>query len=86
MVKFSLIQLAVCCTSVGAFAPIASTKVGTSTQMPMAVEDESSRRSFFNKIVGSTAVAGMALLQTPFPANAFGGGGKLKRVNDKLAR
>merc|ERR1719261_143149 len=47
------------------------------------VEDESSRRSFFNKVIGSTAVAGISLLQAPFPANAIGGG--LKKVNAKLA-
>lgn len=49
----------------------------------MMEDESSSRRSFFNKIVGSTAVASLSLLQAPFPANAIGGG--VKKVNAKLA-
>lgn len=85
MVKFYLFQLALTCASVGAFAPIASPNAvapSTTTELSM-VQDESSRRSFFNKIIGSTVVAGVSLLQAPFPANAIGGG--LKKVNAKLA-
>lgn len=85
MLKFYLVQFALVCASVGAFAPNPSSNVGTAssaTKLSM-IEDESSRRSFFNKIVGSTAAAGITLLQAPFPANAIGGG--IKKVNAKLA-
>ena len=87
--KLSLIQLAVCTVSVGAFAPLSkkgTVSLSSSTKMSM-VEDsstESSRRSFFNKVVGSAAIAGVSLLQAPFPANAIGGG--IKKVNAKLVR
>jgi hypothetical protein len=88
MVKFTLIQVALCIASVGAFAPAALTSVSVSTttelSMKSILEDESSRRSFFNKVVGTTAVAGLTLLQSPFPANALGGG-KLNKINAKLA-
>jgi hypothetical protein len=86
MVKFSLIQLALCCASVGAFAPAPiSTPSVSSTALPMSTEEDSSasRRSFFHKIVGSTAIASLSLLQSPTPALAFGG--RLKAVNAKLA-
>jgi len=92
--KFSLIQIALCSTSVGAFAPISSSssssssplrKISTETELSMvAVENNNDdRRSFFNKVVGSVAIAGVSLLESPFPANAIGGG--LKKVNAKLA-
>lgn len=82
--KLSLFQLAFCSVSVGAFAPI-SRAPSSSTQMTMVNDEDSasSRRSFFNKVVGSAALAGATLLQSPFPANAIGGG--LKKVNAKLA-
>lgn len=83
MVKFSLITLTLTFVSVGAFAPLATPYVASTTKLSM-VEDESTRRSFFNKIVGITAGAGLGLLQAPFPANAIGGG--IKKVNAKLAR
>lgn len=84
--KLSLIQLSICAVSVGAFAPISTSTVSSSTKMSMVNNDDqdSSRRSFFNKVVGSAAIAGVSLLQAPFPANAIGGG--IKKVNAKLAR
>ncbi len=79
--KLCLIQLTLC-ASVGAFAPIA--KPSSTTSKLSMINDESSRRSFFDKIVGSSAVVGLTLLQSPVPANAIGGG--IKKVNAKLAR
>lgn len=96
--KFSLIQVALFSTSVvnhvNAFTPTptsfsvknTSTSTGTSTGTPSSTKmsmTNDDRRSFFHKIVGSAAIAGVTLLQTPFPANAIGGG--LKKVNAKLA-
>jgi hypothetical protein len=79
--KLNLIQLTLLCTSVSAFAPAA--KPTTSKTTLSMINDDSTRRSFFDKIAGATAAAGLTLLQAPLPANAIGGG--IKKVNAKLA-
>jgi hypothetical protein len=81
--KLAVFQIALTCASVSAFAPNVATSAPSTTKLSM-VDDDSSRRSFFNKVVGSTAVVGLSLLQSPFPANAIGGG--INKVNAKLSR
>mmetsp|Transcript_24543 Transcript_24543/g.30183 ORF Transcript_24543/g.30183 Transcript_24543/m.30183 type:complete len:289 (+) Transcript_24543:146-1012(+) len=88
MVKLYLIQAAICINTISAFAPISSVQtqknVANLSMSPSEQQhEEKSRRSFLNKVVGSTAIAAFSLLQNVTPANAIGGG--IKKVNTKLA-
>jgi hypothetical protein len=85
MVKTFILQLALGLGAVSAFAPLAPQN-NAATKLSMSspeVDSADSRRSFFSKVVGSAAIAGLSLLEGPGPANALGGG--LKKVNAKLA-